>query len=239
MTVAPTPVHPESHHGVRWMLVVVLAFALGAAAVAIRDHVGSSNGSTLRGSGVPAAQTRTVAPFTRVELAGANNVVVHVGEPRSVIVKADQNLLGHVTTEVQSGQLVIANTPGSFSTKSPMVVEVSAPRLESVVLSGSGNIVIDGLSSASFDASLPGSGTLTADGTATRLDVAVEGSGSVLFSRLVAQHVHAAVGGTGSVFVTATGTLAASVSGTGSIVYQGNPRRVTKSVTGSGTIVGS
>ena len=76
---------------------------------------------------------------------------------------------------------------------------------------------------------MPGSGTLTGSGTATRLDVTVDGSGSVQFMRLAA----------GSIFLTATRRLDASVSGSGSILYAGSPRDVIKNVTGSGAIAGS
>ncbi len=86
---------------------------------------------------------------------------------------------------------------------------------------------------------LPGSGTLTASGTATRLDVTVSGSGAVQFTRLVAKNVRAVVSGSGSIFTTATQSLDGSVSGSGAILYVGNPQDVTKSVTGTGVITGS
>jgi hypothetical protein len=154
-------------------------------------------------------------------------------------VRADDNLLDHVTTEVHSGKLVIGNTPGSFSTKSPMSVEVSVPALTTLLLTGSGNIVVDGVQAESLKVSLPGSGTLTGSGHATRLEVAVGGSGMVQFTKLVADDVRAVVSGSGSIFVTAINTLNASVSGSGAVLYTGNPSSVTKSVTGTGAITGS
>ena len=125
-----------------------------------------------------------MAAFSSVELAGSNNVVIHVGEKQSVVVRADDNLVDSVTTEVQSGQLVIANTPGSFTTNSPMSVEINAPTLNAFTLSGSGNIVVSGIEAESLKVTLPGSGTLTGSGTATRLDVTV--------ARLRKRAVHAA-----------------------------------------------
>ncbi len=245
MTVAPTPVHPgPERHRSRWVLIAILAFLLGGLTVALVYHfdvLGDSSDSAnpaTEGSGVAATQARDVAAFDSVELAGSNNVVIRVGEEQSVVVKADDNLLDRVTTEVQSGNLVIANTPGSFTTKSPMSVEVAVPTLNALTLGGSGNIVVDDIQADSLEVTLPGSGTLTGSGAATRLDVTVSGSGTVQFTRLVANDVRAVVSGSGSIVVTATETLDASVPGSGAILYAGNPQDVTQSVTGSGAIIG-
>ena len=221
------------------MLVVILAFLVGGLGVALlyeSDVFGGSSSSGVEGSGVAASETRHLDPFGSVELAGSNNVVVRVGEQQSVVVRADDNLLDRVTTEVQSGKLVVGNTSGSFSTSSPMSVEVSVPTLSGLTLSGSGNIVVSGVEAESLTVTLQGSGTLTASGTATRLGVTVSGSGMVQFSRLVASDAQAVVSGSGTVFVTATESLDASVPGAGTIVYAGNPPDVTRSVTGTGAI---
>jgi len=243
MTVTPTSVHArQDQHRSRWVLVAILAFLLGGLAVVSLYHFdvfGGSTTSTTEGSGTPASQARDVAAFDSVELAGSNNVVIRVGERQSVQVKADDNLVDRVTTEVQSRKLVIANTPGSFATKSPMSVDVSVPTLTALTLTGSGNVVVNGIKAENLSVALPGSGTLTGSGTATRLDVTVSGSGMVQFTRLVADDVRAVVGGSGSIFLTAIKSLDASVPGSGAILYAGNPQDVTKSVTGTGAITGS
>ena len=243
MTVAPASVRPgRERHRARWVVVAILLFLAGGVAVAMLYHYdvfGDSSNSTAEGSGVPTTEARVVPAFESVELAGSNNVVIRVGEKQSVVVSADDNLLDRVTTEVHSGKLVIGNTPGSFTTKSPMSVDVTVPTLDAVTLAGSGNIVVDGIEAERLEVTLPGTGTLTGSGTATRLDVTVGGSGTVQFTRLVANDVRAVVSGSGSIFITATETLAASVSGSGTILYAGNPQDVTKSVTGSGAITAS
>jgi Putative auto-transporter adhesin, head GIN domain len=242
MTVAPTSVQtrPE-HHRSRWVLVGILAFLLGGLTVALLyrlDVFGSSSNSSSDGSGVPATQTREVAPFSSVELAGGNNVVIRVGERRSVVVKADDNLMNRVTTDVKSGALVIGNTPGSLRAKSPMSVEVNVPSLNALALTGSGNIMVSGIKTESLTVTLSGSGNLFGSGTATSLDITVSGSGNARFTQLDANNVHAVLSGSGVIFVTATKSLDASVPGSGTIMYAGNPQDVTKSVTGSGAITG-
>jgi hypothetical protein len=223
------------------VLVAILVVVVAGVAIALLyqfDVLGGSSSSGTEGSGVSATQTRDVASFSSVELAGSNNVVIHVGEKQSVAVKADDNLLNRVTTDVQSGTLVIANTPGSLTATSPMSVEINVPALSALTLTGSGNISVSGIEAQSLTVTLAGSGTLTGSGTATSLDVTVSGSGQAQFARLVASDVQAVVSGSGAIFVTATKSLVASVPGSGTIVYAGSPQDVTKSVTGSGAITG-
>jgi hypothetical protein len=238
MTVAPTSVHPK--HGSIW-IVGIAAFLLGGLAVAGLYHsdvVGSSSSST-EGSGVAATQTRDVSAFHGVELAGGNNVVIHAGGKQSVVVKADDNLLKRVTTKVESGTLVVGNTPGRLAAKSPMSVEVTLPALSAVKLTGGGNIVVDGIKAENMAVTLSGGGNVTGSGIATSLDVTLTGSGNVWFTRLTADHVRAGLSGSGNIFVTATKSLDASVPGSGTITFAGNPEQVTKSVTGQGAITAS
>ena len=218
MAVAPTSARPgQGRHGLSWVL-AILGSAVAVVAGVLIYHVvagGSSHSATV-GSSVAAAQTRPLPAFSRVELAGSNNLVVHVGGSRSVVVRADENLLDRVTTSVRAHTLVVGNRPGSFSTRSPMSVEISVPALDAIVLSGSG--------------------TITGRGRAARLGVTLSGSGTAQLTGLVAQDVRAVVSGSGTIFVTATARLDATVSGKGSILYRGNPAQVTKRVSGSGTI---
>jgi hypothetical protein len=196
----------------------------------------SSSSPADTGSGVAATQARPVPPFTGVDLAGENNVIVHVGASQSVIVDADSNLLGRVTTRVRSGSLQIGTTPGNLSAKTPMLVAVSMPSLDALTLQGDGNITVTGINSRRLTVTLPGSGNIHATGTTTRLEVTISGEGNALLGQLIAHDVKAALSGDGSITLAATHSLKASVSGTGTILYSGNPPHVTTTVSGNGAI---
>lgn len=235
------PARSPHPHKARWLLVVSVVVVIGIVSVTLglllRGHNGSdlTGSRAVRGSGVTASQTRTLPPFTAVELAGSNNVTVQVGAPQSVVVQADDNLIGHVRTTVRSGTLVIETT-GSFSTRTPMRVSVVVPRMTRVSLSGSGNVSVDGVDSSSFTARLPGSGTMQVTGQTEHLEVSLQGSGRMSMPALIAGAVQVQLAGFGVIEVYATDSLDAEVSGSGSVMYAGNPPEVTSTVSGSGAV---
>jgi hypothetical protein len=163
-------------------------------------------------------------------------VTIAVGAAQKVAVTADDNLIRRVTTRVLGDRLVVGTT-GSFATKSPMRVEVTVPSLRSLTLSGSGILVAEGVDAKSLDVSLPGSGVLRASGTAGKLRVSLGGSGDAQLAGLAAKDVTAVLGGSGRILVQALDSLDASVSGSGVVMYSGNPQHVTSTVTGSGAII--
>jgi len=225
----------------RWLLlgsvVVVVGVLSVTVALLLRGHQGDvlTGSSAVRGSGVAASETRNVRPFTAVELAGSSNVTVQVGAPQSVVVHADDNLIGRVSTTVRSGALVIETT-GSFSTRTPMRVSVVVPEVQSVRLSGSGNLIVDGVVTSSFTASLPGSGMMLVAGRTEHLEASLQGSGQMNLHGLIAREVEVQLPGSGEIQVFATDSLHADVSGSGSVMYAGNPSQVTSAVTGSGAV---
>ena len=238
MAITSAP-HRGGHTARRGQLAVIAAvtaaFILATLAVVLLVRGAGPSSPGIQGSGIAAAQTRTVAGFSRLDLTGSNNVTVVVGAPQSVVVRADSNLISHVTTQVVGGTLVIGDT-GSFTTRAPMSVEVSVPSLTRLNLSGDGQISVTGINVPRLAVTVSGSGLLSAAGTATQLDVTLSGDGQAQLFQLTARDVHAVVTGSGLIQVNATTSLDAAVPGTGAIVYSGNPPQVTTSVTGTGAV---
>jgi Putative auto-transporter adhesin, head GIN domain len=238
VTVAPTPLHRRhtpNRNQLALLTALMLVVAGGVVLLVQQDVFRSSSSNGIQGSGTAATETRDLAAFSKLDLAGSNNVTVRVGGEQSVVVHADDNLLQSVTTRVQAGSLVIGTT-GSFTTKAPMSVEITVPSLDTLTLSGSGTLAADQVQAQQLTVTLSGSGIVRASGTVTRLDVSLNGSGDVQLGQLVARDVHAVLNTTGRIVVNATNSLDASVRGSGAIVYSGNPAHVTKSVTGNGAI---
>jgi Putative auto-transporter adhesin, head GIN domain len=236
ITTAPHQSNNSAHRSQLALIAACTAVViLAAIGLGLLAHGTKSSGSGVQGSGVAVTQTRAVAGFSGLDLAGSNNVTVVLGAPQSVVVRADSNLISHVTTNVVAGTLVIGNT-GSFTTKTPMSVKISVPSLTALNLSGSGQLSVTGIDAPRLTVTISGSGLLTAAGTATRLDVTLSGDGWARLDQLTASEVHAVVTGSGLIQVTATTSLDAAVSGSGAIVYSGDPPQVTSSVTGTGAV---
>jgi len=235
------PTNPGRRFSAGRIAVLVTVFVVVAAAAffaARQDGVSTSlsfsNG--VRGSGVPATQNRTVPSFGAIDLRGSSGVHVHVGARQTIVVNADDNLIDRVTTEVRDGVLLVSER-GSFSTNSPLSVDVTVPTLTAVGLIGSGTIDVVGVTARTFTAELPGSGLLTVSGTTHHLDATLAGSGNMHLGNLTARSVTATVPGSGRLDVHATHALNASIPGHGRIAYTGDPKTVNQSVTGSGVIL--
>ena len=193
--------------------------------------------SRVVGSGHLTAEPRNVTNFSSVELAGSADVSILLGNAESVSVQADDNILPLIETVVDNGTLVIRTKPlTNISPSNRVVVTIAMKSLKAVRVSGSGNMNVGAMFGPDLRIDLPGSGEITVEGAVDHLTVDVAGSGRVTCDQLKARSVNAALSGSGNINVNASEALDASISGSGAIRYEGNPARVTKSITGSGTI---
>jgi hypothetical protein len=191
----------------------------------------------VEGSGITATETRSVSGFDSVELKGSADVNITLGSSESVVVTADNNILPLVTTSVLGSRLVIDLKFGTtITTSSPIQVTITMKSLNAVTLSGSGDIHVSGLNSDTFTANLTGSGNITGAGSANTVNVSLSGSGNVYCDKVTAKNATATLRGSGNITVYASESLNASIPGSGSIRYSGNPSRVDQKVTGSGII---
>ena len=219
-------------------VVAVTVSALAVAAAAITVPLVWHDSSKTSGSGPVVSVTRTVPAFDRIDLQGAAAVAVDVGGPRSVSVHGDGNVVPLIETRVLDGVLVVSEK-GPYRTHHELTVQVSTPTLTGSTLSGAGKLLVTGIDVPRFTAELSGTGLLDLGGSVGALDATVSGVGAAQLEHLQASTAHVAVTGAGMAHVFATRTLDAAVSGTGSILYSGDPARVSEQVTGVGVVVKS
>lgn len=216
---------------------ILIILGLSAMACSI-GTIAINPGGQIQGSGNVISENRPVSGFTSIVLRGSANVFVTFGETESVVVKTDDNILPLIETRVQNGQLIISTKNNtSFTSTDPVRVDVTMKSLDSINLSGSGIINVPELSGDAIKVTLPGSGNINLAGEVNRVDISLGGSGIVSCSGLKAKTATVSLSGSGNVSVYASDSLDATLAGSGTIQYSGNPANVNKNVTGSGTIL--
>lgn len=218
-------------------------------------------GSQVTGSGKAATETRHVSGFQAIAVRGPVKLVVRQSGHEGAEVRADDNLLPLIETQVEdrpSGRtLVVGPRKGqSIHTRSDIVVTVDVIRLQAVSSAGSGDVTVQSLKTPSLDVGLSGSadarltdlqtetlsvgvsgsGDVQAAGHAAQVKVSVAGSGDVHMGSLQADDVSVDIAGSGNAEVMANKTLSVSVAGSGDVVYHGNGQIVKSSIAGSGSV---
>ena len=190
----------------------------------------------VEGSGRVVRQNRAVAPFVRVETFGAEEVEVRFGPRPSLVIAADDNILPLLTSAVSNGTLKLKSR-GSYRMRGPIKVWITTPNLEEYKTFGSGGVTIHQVNNPRLALGVYGSSDIQATGRTGMLDVAIHGSGSARLAGLTASNAKVGLYGSGEALVRTSGLLNASVFGSGTVRYVGQPQDVRRQRFGSGRIV--
>jgi hypothetical protein len=211
----------------------------------------------VRGSGNVAEEDRAVSGFTGVALAGIGELTIEVGERESLRIEAEDNLMPYLEAEVRNGILKIGAQDGvNLNPTRPVRFYLTVKELDTIVLSGSGDIKAPDLEAERFSVTISGSGDvemgdLSADilnvtisgsgnldiasGQIEEQDITISGSGEYQAGGLNSGSAEITISGSGNATVWATDSLDVQISGSGSVNYYGNPR-TTFSASGSGKV---
>ncbi len=194
------------------------------------------NNNQIVGSGKLVTQVRTAGTFSGIQVTNFAKVTITQDTVEQLSIVSDDNIIDHVGTVVNGGNLIVGLDNGSYNN---VTVKVYASmkainRLESV---GTADFTATGpIQTDSILCRITGAGTITLSGTATFEQVEIIGAGSVHNFDLVASRCSTLISGSGTVEVNATSRLDAIIAGTGSIVYAGSPQIIQQSVTGVGSV---
>jgi len=207
-----------------------------------------------------ATQNRVLPDFDRIDLRGVGTVVVRQAAATSVTVRAEEDALDKVRTEVRDGQLIVGlrwwSALLAWKSLRDVEVQVEVPRLRALIVSGAGSIAapepveteelelkLSGAGSLEVKvkasrvvARLSGAGTITAAGSADTLEVTLTGAGRFAGFELQAGAVRVRTAGAGETLVSAADKLDVTLTGAGSIRYRGNPQ-VTSRISGIGSVL--
>ncbi len=220
------------------------------------DRRDNAQGSRFGGSGRTVSEMRDVGSFNAINLTSVGDVTVTLGDEPSLEVRAPENLLANLQTEVEDDTLTIRTRRNTrFPRGSGVSYRVVTPSLERLELSGvgdiraekvegdevvlglsgSGDLYVEDLRADGLEADLSGAGDMQLSGSVSEQTVTVSGVGTYQACALGSEDAEVDVSGAGDAFVQATDNLDASVSGVGDVRYRGDPE-VSADVSGVGSV---
>lgn len=243
-----------------WTLAVLLTAACMACSPGAAEAmtvIVDGGGGRVDGSGNVIEETRALSGFRALVVEGPADVVLTAGASERVVVRADDNIVPLISTEVRDGKLIVGTVKGaSFRTRSKIVVRVDFRQMDGVTIRGSGDVKADTIKGELFELSIRGSGDVAIDrletptvavsvagsgdfkvkeGRATTVAVVIEGSGDVGLAGVEARQGAVRIRGSGDTTVFATESLQVDIAGSGDVRYRGSPQ-LSKKVAGSGDV---
>jgi hypothetical protein len=184
------------------------------------------------GQGPLKSETRTTPAFSKVEVSNGIRLAVQIGPTQSVEVRAQENILPVIATEVQGDTLRVHSTQG-FTTSEGVTVTVVNPTLSGIAMSGGSQGTATGLASESLGIELSGGSALTATGSATKLALDISGGSRAILNELIAATVVLDASGGSNVQVHASGDVTGSASGASRVTVTGGGKVNVESTGGS------
>ncbi|MFA6946264.1 MAG: DUF2807 domain-containing protein [Pedobacter sp.] len=116
----------------------------------------------------PAEENRMVSGFDGISSSGSYNVYITMDNTESLRLEGDQEQISQIDTKVENGILKIRNkkqmSHRTWSNRGKVNVYITAKTLNSLVLSGSGDIEVKGrVNSEKFSNTISGSGSISSN----------------------------------------------------------------------------
>ena len=219
--------------------------------------INCSKGQVVVGSSNIISQEKQLSAYDRIEVLGSYDVIFTDGEVGKIRIKAPDNILPLIQTEVSDGLLKIGAEKNRYKVKEPIIIYVpvdshlkqvdikgstdiySEKNLETKALnvgiygSGDARLVVDVFSLA---LEVVGAGDIRVSGRAKDLSIDISGSGDVDTSKLTAEKAANRISGAGDVSAYVTEDVDVSIAGAGDVTVKGNPKKIKQKINGSGRV---
>lgn len=209
------------------------------------------------GKGPVESQTRDLSGFSSLYLDCDADVTYIQDSTYQVSLSGQQNIVAVLETRVDEGQLRISYLR-EVRKHDGLRIVIHSPKMNSCTIagsgnisttsgytgttigfyiSGSGNITTGTLNCSSLDTKISGSGNITIGGGSSNSCVHnITGSGNIVALEHKSSTVTAKITGSGNITVNVSDKFDATISGSGTIKYKGNPA-LTTHLTGTGDII--
>jgi hypothetical protein len=230
--------HERRKMGSVWKIVaaVIVAGMLGLVGSGCEKHNSITGEETITGSGRVVSESRSTGAFTGARVTNYANVIITQGSGAALRIEADDNIIERVSTVVADGVLEVGLPPGSYKN---ITLNVFATMEQVRLLESQGAAdfrLTAPLQTDTIVCRIIGTGTVTLSGTATVEIIEITGAGDIHNFDLLSDRCSAVISGAGNINVCAKRELSAMISGTGNVVYDGNPPTVHSIITGVGAV---
>lgn len=177
----------------------------------------------IRGNGISATETHRSASFYKLENSTSIDVIYKTADTTGITIRADENLIDNIITETYDNTLEIKFTSDDhhLDFKVKPLITITSPRLEKVIITGSGAFLADRMTGVDVTLKVSGSGDISTDKvSAKNLSVLITGSGNI--------NIQECLTDLSDIFLTGSGNLNTSGQSTENSIK----------ITGSGTIYG-
>lgn len=137
------------------------------------------NEKSVKLSGVTKVSTKEVSAFDKVDVSGAIDVIVNIGNKSEVVIEADSAIMPYIVTEVKDRELRIYNKDiiGFYNFKNnKILVTITTPSILELESSGACDVTINDLKTDMFKVSLSGACDLIGSFECNVLDFESSGS---------------------------------------------------------------
>jgi len=215
------------------------------------------NAQNRSGNGNVVEEDRALSGFKSIEVEDGIDLYLHQGNAETVTVKADENLIDYIRTEVRNGILMIYSDKGIRRAKA-FDVYVNVIELEKIMASSGSDVYCEDelktdelairLSSGSdlkmelkanfLTCKLSGGSDVDLKGEVKHLVVDARGGSDVKARRLLVEKCQVEARGGSDVYVNVEEELDALASGASDIHNEGNPQKVHQKARGASDIYG-
>lgn len=182
-----------------------------------------NDNNCISGQGSVINDTRDTQPFSIIDKSSTLDLMILRSDTERISVTAQENIQDLVTTTFIGNTLEIKLQEGCYNNIDIEVI-IETARLEELVMSGTGDVVMQGFTDLDeFSVDKSSTGDLELDGSCSVLNLNIGGTGDVKAFDFVTGICNLDKSGTGTAEITVQTTLQGSVSGTGDVFYKGNP----------------
>jgi hypothetical protein len=158
-------------------------------------------GRSIRGSGHVTEETHKLRGITGVELASFGNLYIKKGSREQLRVEAEENLHEYFEIEVEGKRLVIdTRRLANLRPKKPVNFYLTVKRLDTIKLSGCGDIEAPDMEGRRITLTISGAGDIeTGDLEADEIMLKVSGAGDLIVDGAEAEELRVTISGAGDV----------------------------------------